>query len=698
MKSRLLFSLLLACAASASGASIDLSNITATATSSAGQRLVVIQPTGQTRLLAVSNLVSLIRGNDFTVVQLPDQQYSAAYGNLLSSNINWILARAKTNNTVAVVLPGDLVDFANASEIQMLTNNLWRLRTNNPPISVIPSVGNHEWLAAYGFYTNLAGMNNALWPLVSTDPAAGEWRTNGDYSSGVWKFTNGGRKLAFVTIPFIYTASLQMNTNAILSAAEWAKTAAGRLPDHQVVAVYHSLLNSTGVPDFPTSQYYLLGGMVWSNLVSAPNIVQAMAGHWATNGLTNSVLFGSSGNAVQGVLFNMHYGPPSNSPFCNLTTTFGTEFVLEHRWNPDLNLISSTTWNTRSNLQVTAPGASFVMPIAGAVDLSAVRNGGLGVTLNRNPPPNNNNPSGANSFAVGSGTTASGLTSTAMGNGTTASGNWSTCIGANSTASGLGSVAIGAENQVSGQYAIGVGLGSINSGDRSFLFNGIVGGLANNQSYWTNTLPYSFTVRATNGIRLIGSPIYGNGEGLANLQSTNLEGAFVSKGTNGANTQPAIQANGLVSGSRPGITILTNGNVGIGTTAPGVKLDVSGVGAFISIDRTGAEPALILKQDGNGLGRFSGSSSGGFKFQSSDSGVTWMNITTNGSIGIGTITPATKLDVAGTVNAGITNSTVPGFRSAGTNNMVLRSADGGTFLLRVSNDGTLTAVTNTGGL
>lgn len=68
----------------------------------------------------------------------------------------------------------------------------------------------------------------------------------------------------------------------------------------------------------------------------------------------------------------------------------------------------------------------------------------------------------------------------------------------------------------------------------------------------------------------------GNGGGLTNLASTSLAGAIRSMGTNGANTQPGIQVNGLVSGSVPAVTIATNAYVGIGKSNPAYALDVVG--------------------------------------------------------------------------------------------------------------------------
>lgn len=57
-----------------------------------------------------------------------------------------------------------------------------------------------------------------------------------------------------------------------------------------------------------------------------------------------------------------------------------------------------------------------------------------------------------------------------------------------------------------------------------------------------------------------------------------------------------------------------------------------------------------------------------------------------------------KIASTNTMSAYVVNTTNPGFRSTGTNNMVLTCPDGGTWLLRVDNLGVLTTVTNTAGL
>ena len=98
------------------------------------------------------------------------------------------------------------------------------------------------------------------------------------------------------------------------------------------------------------------------------------------------------------------------------------------------------------------------------------------------------------------------------------------------------------------------------------------------------------------------------------------------------------------------MTILYNGNVGIGTAAPGYKLDVSGSSQF-------AGPITLTDAT-----YFLGSPSHGFRFNDHASNYNNFiiyengNTYTRGSVGIGTTAPGAKLEV----NGGIKISTTPG--------------------------------------
>ena len=108
----------------------------------------------------------------------------------------------------------------------------------------------------------------------------------------------------------------------------------------------------------------------------------------------------------------------------------------------------------------------------------------------------------------------------------------------------------------------------------------------------------------------------------------------------------------------PIMSLLNGGNVGIGTSSPGSKLDVV---AQDAIRATGFQPFLTLRDssDSNKGSRIQTASAITIFYNDTTGGGTYterMRIDSSGNVGIGTASPSAKLDVNGDLKAGNTVS------------------------------------------
>lgn len=134
------------------------------------------------------------------------------------------------------------------------------------------------------------------------------------------------------------------------------------------------------------------------------------------------------------------------------------------------------------------------------------------------------------------------------------------------------------------------------------------------------------------------------------------------------------------------LTVLANGNVGIGATGPAQKLDVNGnirANASLLLNNTGSLPngmAVDFQSAGTSIGNVSGytsdGSSGLITFSTTNAGVPGerMRIDSTGNVGIGANTPDMRLHVYGTAGAANLGARLENAATNGYSSLLLGSA------------------------
>jgi hypothetical protein len=230
----------------------------------------------------------------------------------------------------------------------------------------------------------------------------------------------------------------------------------------------------------------------------------------------------------------------------------------------------------------------------------------------------NTTASGKYSHAEGNGITASGWDSHAEGFSTTASGNHSHAEGyqtaARSTyshAEGLNTIAYltshaegvntyaAATSHAEGSSSTASGAVSHAAGYNAFATNDYTWVWSDGTSFGSTT-NNQFSVYATNGIRLLGGPIYGNGGGLTNIAGTNLTGLGTAAYSNSTAFAPSTVTN-LTAAQLATITAAVTNNASPTFTGLSVgaqtALDVNGNGNVGGVGLTNG----VLTGNGAGL-------------------------------------------------------------------------------------------------
>jgi hypothetical protein len=258
--------------------------------------------------------------------------------------------------------------------------------------------------------------------------------------------------------------------------------------------------------------------------------------------------------------------------------------------------------------------------------------------------------SGEESTAMGRQSHATGWVSTAMGYQTTASSYYSTAMGIQANASGPGSTAMGYLTTASGEYSTAMGQEIEARGDYSVAIalndqNGVVVSQANTMAIMGGNVGIGTTSPAHKLVIHTDTDLDGiylnDVDGTTKARLLRSFGGWAYFQLNDATGINTVELNSN------GNSYFNGGNVGIGTTIPTEKLEVSlgaGSGSIAGFSALNNKRFLI-SVDGSDSD-LSAQSGNNLKLGTSFSGTSLTVLNSTGNVGIGTVSPSSKLHVA----------------------------------------------------
>ncbi len=328
--------------------------------------------------------------------------------------------------------------------------------------------------------------------------------------------------------------------------------------------------------DTDNNSFWFYNGTAWNNLSgsgSSEFISQSGTVHNTTNSAADNFVFGSPAlNDTTGTADNNRFF------FNKAKAAFRAGHMTSTNWNND----STGNYSFASGTETKAKG-EFSTAMGEGSNASGHSSTALGAITTASgwvstALGGETKAPGSYSTASGYRSNASGDYSTAIGNTTTASGNTATAIGSSTTASGGSAAAMGSLTTASGNSSLATGVFSTASGNASTAM-----GIASSASG-----DYSIAIGAG-----ITAPSYS--ETTVGSYNTNYT-TGASGATQWNNTDRLFTiGNGTADDARKNaLTILKNGNTGIGTDNPTSKLDVNGQ-VIIEQKNFGGYGGLLIK-------------------------------------------------------------------------------------------------------